>query len=142
MLGPKIHNKLLTYLHELVGEFEVFQSLNLTIDKPMSIFSKGKNLIKMTLEIQDADTNCNQTVFVDDGLGELTNDKKFIKLDGTIVDINKALQKLRVNQQDTQLDCPVTIMIDDQINPRMETEAPSLRDVFILNDAPYFEPSL
>jgi len=51
----------------------------------------------MTLEFSSANPTCNDTKFVDDGLGEISIDKKVLKLDGTMIDINKALQKLRVN---------------------------------------------
>jgi len=59
-----------------------------------------------------------------------------------MVDINKAFAKLRINQLDETLVCSADLVIDDQINPRLETQVPDIKEYSILNDAPYFEPSL
>ena len=72
MLEPKVRMILKNYYYEMVGEFQVFTSLNITLEKPIEIYSKSKNFIKMVIELNMTEQGCNKTKFVDDKLGELT----------------------------------------------------------------------
>mmetsp|Transcript_26950 Transcript_26950/g.41073 ORF Transcript_26950/g.41073 Transcript_26950/m.41073 type:complete len:179 (-) Transcript_26950:1000-1536(-) len=113
MLEPRVREVLNNYYLELVGEFEVFESLNLTTEYAFSIYSKSKNLIEVSIELDQNHPGCEDTEFIEDQLGFITLKGKAIKIEGNMIDINRALARLRVNQfADSQL-CPCTIIVED-----------------------------
>mmetsp|Transcript_25794 Transcript_25794/g.39649 ORF Transcript_25794/g.39649 Transcript_25794/m.39649 type:complete len:144 (-) Transcript_25794:1606-2037(-) len=139
MLEPRVKHILQQYTLEFVGEFEVHTSLSADISKGnLRVITKSTNLLRASIVLDKNDDDSFCARFIDDNVGEISENKTKLVLESNLLDLNDAFLKVRVNQEEEDANCSGTIIVDDQLNPLLYEPFESIKEFTIQNQAPAF----
>ena len=131
----RIREKLKSHLIEMLTTISVESSLILELVKPLQIITDSQNPISVTIKLIPKQAKFVTQKFPD-VKDHLDDHKASLTLEGTLANVNEALELVLINVEKDGQSCEGNVIISDGLNPELIKRFDSVTNYFKINGQP------